>query len=102
MGPRDGLQNEPINVPTEKKIEFINKLSETGLQTIEVTSFVSPKWVPQMSDNKDVYLGIKKNKNITYPVLIPNVKGLEQAVSFYFCERRAHFSEMYILQSILD
>nr|CAI5846874.1 unnamed protein product [Callosobruchus analis] len=80
VGPRDGLQNEPINVPTEVKIEFINKLSETGLETVEVTSFVSPKWVPQMGDNSEVYTGIKKKENVNYPVLVPNVQGLEEAV----------------------
>ncbi|KAJ8984530.1 hypothetical protein NQ317_011001 [Molorchus minor] len=80
VGPRDGLQNEPVNIPTEVKINFINKLSETGLKTIEVTSFVSPKWVPQMSDNVEVYSGIKKKDFVSYPVLVPNIKGLESAI----------------------
>ncbi|XP_018578726.1 hydroxymethylglutaryl-CoA lyase, mitochondrial [Anoplophora glabripennis] len=80
VGPRDGLQNEPVNVPTNIKTELINKLSETGLRTIEVTSFVSPKWVPQMGDNVDVYSGITKKDDISYPVLIPNLKGLESAM----------------------
>ncbi|XP_019868361.2 hydroxymethylglutaryl-CoA lyase, mitochondrial [Aethina tumida] len=80
VGPRDGLQNEPTQVPTEVKIDLINRLSETGLQTIEVTSFVSPKWVPQMSDNTKVYTGITKKDNISYPVLVPNAKGLESAL----------------------
>lgn len=81
VGPRDGLQNESHLVPTDVKIELINRLSETGLQAIEVTSFVSPKWIPQMSDNKLVYAGITKYPKVAYPVLVPNVKGLEEAIS---------------------
>ncbi|XP_066140035.1 hydroxymethylglutaryl-CoA lyase, mitochondrial isoform X2 [Euwallacea fornicatus] len=80
VGPRDGLQNEPMQVPTEIKIDLINRLSETGLKTIEVTSFVSPKWVPQMADNSKVFEGILKKPDISYPVLVPNLKGLEAAV----------------------
>ncbi|CAH1153520.1 unnamed protein product [Phaedon cochleariae] len=80
VGPRDGLQNEPVNVPSDIKIQFINKLSETGLKTIEVTSFVSAKWVPQMGDNTKVYSGITKKDYISYPVLVPNVKGMEEAL----------------------
>merc|ERR1711962_1983341 len=60
VGPRDGLQNEPGVVPTEVKVEFINKLSDAGLQVIEATSFVSPKWVPQMSDHVEVMKQIKR------------------------------------------
>ncbi|KAG1692960.1 3-hydroxymethyl-3-methylglutaryl-CoA lyase, cytoplasmic [Nymphon striatum] len=70
-----------VNVPTDKKIEFINKLSCTGLSVIEVTSFVSPKWVPQMSDHSEVFIGIEKHKNISYPVLVPNIQGFKKAVS---------------------
>lgn len=81
VGPRDGLQNEAVNVPTNVKIELIDKLSETGLKTIEVTSFVSPKWVPQMADNIQVFSGITKNDDITYPVLVPNLKGLDSALT---------------------
>lgn len=81
VGPRDGLQNEARILPAASKIELINRLSETGLRTIEVTSFVSPKWVPQMGDNTEVFKGIKKNPNISYPVLTPNLKGFEAAVS---------------------
>lgn len=80
VGPRDGLQNEKKIIPTAIKIDFINKLSETGLQVVEVTSFVSPKWVPQMSDNVEVFKGIQKFEGINYPVLVPNVKGLEKAI----------------------
>ncbi|XP_049803583.1 hydroxymethylglutaryl-CoA lyase, mitochondrial isoform X1 [Schistocerca nitens] len=80
VGPRDGLQNEPQIVPTEVKIEFINRLSSAGFKTIEVTSFVSPKWVPQMADHKEVLKGIKKWENVSYPVLVPNLKGLNAAI----------------------
>lgn len=80
VGPRDGLQNEAFNIPTSVKIDFINRLSDTGLKAIEVTSFVSPRWVPQMGDNSEVYSGIAKVEGISYPVLIPNVKGLEAAL----------------------
>ncbi|KAG8265867.1 3-hydroxymethyl-3-methylglutaryl-CoA lyase [Homalodisca vitripennis] len=81
VGPRDGLQNEPISVPTEVKIEFINRLSQTGLKVIEATSFVSPKWVPQMADHSSVLQGITRKPGVSYPVLVPNLKGLEAAVS---------------------
>lgn len=80
VSPRDGLQNEAQIVPTDVKIEFINRLSETGLRVIETTSFVSPKWVPQMADCREVFSGIQKHPDIAYPVLIPNVKGLEAAL----------------------
>lgn len=80
VGPRDGLQNEPVQVPTEVKIEFINKLAKCGLKTIEVTSFVSPKWVPQMADHTEVLKGIDKRPGVSYPVLVPNMKGLEAAM----------------------
>lgn len=80
VGPRDGLQNEKKILPTEIKVDFINKLSETGLKNIEVTSFVSPKWIPQMADNAQVFQNIKKVPDISYPVLIPNLKGLEDAL----------------------
>lgn len=80
VGPRDGLQNETNIVPTEIKVEFINKLSESGLKNIEVTSFVSPKWIPQMADNAQVFQKINKKIDISYPVLIPNIKGLKNAL----------------------
>lgn len=80
VGPRDGLQNEATIVPTETKIDFINKLSECGLQTIETTSFVSPKWVPQMGDGFDVYTKINKKPGVSYTTLVPNPKGLESAL----------------------
>ncbi|XP_055851220.1 hydroxymethylglutaryl-CoA lyase, mitochondrial [Episyrphus balteatus] len=80
VGPRDGLQNEPTILPASTKISLINQLSETGLQTIEATSFVSPKWVPQMGDNTEVLKGIKRKSGISYPVLTPNMKGFESAL----------------------
>lgn len=80
VGPRDGLQNEPTLVPAATKIEFINLLSKTGLKTIEATSFVSAKWVPQMGDNTEVLTGIKKVDGVSYPVLTPNLKGFEAAL----------------------
>lgn len=81
VGPRDGLQNESALVATNTKIDFINQLSETGLTVIEATSFVSPKWIPQLADNQDVFRGIEKKAGINYPVLIPNLKGLEAALA---------------------
>ncbi|KAK5639700.1 hypothetical protein RI129_012192 [Pyrocoelia pectoralis] len=80
VGPRDGLQNEKSIVPAAVKVDFINRLSRTGLKSIEVTSFVSPKWVPQMGDNTEVFKAIDKMTGISYPVLVPNIKGLESAV----------------------
>ncbi|KAF9923217.1 hypothetical protein BGZ65_009030 [Modicella reniformis] len=80
VGPRDGLQNEKSVIPTETKIEFINRLSETGLSVVEATSFVSPKWVPQMGDAKKVITSIKKKDSVSYPCLTPNLKGLEAAI----------------------
>lgn len=79
MGPRDGLQNEKVMIPTAQKIELINRLSETGLTKIEAASFVSPKWVPQMADGADVLAGIHRNSKITYSALTPNLKGYERA-----------------------
>lgn len=80
VGPRDGLQNEPVVIPTETKIQLIDMLSDTGLKTIEVGSFVSPKWVPQMSDTEAVLGGIHRKPGVMYPVLTPNMKGFEAAV----------------------
>lgn len=80
VGPRDGLQNEPKLLPATVKIELIDRLSETGLKTIEATSFVSAKWVPQMGDNAEVLRGIHRLPGISYPVLTPNLKGFESAL----------------------
>ena len=81
VGPRDGLQNIPQFVPTEVKVAYINALSETGLDEIEIASFVSPKWVPQMADGAEVFAQITRNPNVTYMALVPNEQGLERAVS---------------------
>jgi isopropylmalate/homocitrate/citramalate synthase len=81
VGPRDGLQNEKQTVPAEIKIEFIRRLSETGLQTIEATAFVSPKWVPQMADHAEVLRALPHGQGIRYPVLVPNMRGFEEAVA---------------------
>ena len=81
VGPRDGLQNETVNVPTSTKVELINRLSNTGLTTIEATSFVSPKWIPQLADGEEVLKQINKNRAVRYPVLVPNLQGLERAIA---------------------
>ena len=81
VGPRDGLQNEKQIIPAETKIEFVNKLSTTGLKRIEVTSFVSPKWVPQFADAKTVMAKINRNPDVRYSTLTPNIKGFNDAVS---------------------
>ncbi len=79
VGPRDGLQNEPGFVPTANKIALIDLLSETGLTRIEATSFVSPKWVPQMADGAEVMAGIRRGSGIRYAALTPNIRGFEAA-----------------------
>ncbi|XP_044109035.1 3-hydroxymethyl-3-methylglutaryl-CoA lyase, cytoplasmic isoform X2 [Neovison vison] len=81
VGPRDGLQNEKVIVPTDIKIEFINQLSQTGLSVIEVTSFVSSRWVPQMADHSEVMKGIHQYPGVRYPVLTPNLQGFHRAVA---------------------
>jgi len=80
VGPRDGLQNEKEWVPTETKISLIEKLADAGLTKIEATSFVSPKWVPQLKDAHEVFTGIKRIAGVSYPVLTPNMKGFERAL----------------------
>jgi hydroxymethylglutaryl-CoA lyase len=80
VGPRDGLQNEPVFVPSKQKIELINQLSQTGLTHIEVTSFVSAKAVPQLADNLDVFNAINKPKHIHYSALVPNERGMQDAI----------------------
>ena len=79
MGPRDGLQNEKTFVPTPQKIDLVDRLSACGFRKIEVTSFVSPKWVPQMADAQEVMEGIYRHPSVTYAVLTPNVKGYTAA-----------------------
>ena len=80
VGPRDGLQNEKSPVPAEVKIGLVHRLQEAGLHEIEVTSFVSPKWVPQMADNVAVMAGIARQPGVRYSVLTPNLQGYEAAV----------------------
>jgi len=80
VGPRDGLQNENEWVPTETKISLIEKLADAGLTIIEATSFVSPKWVPQLKDAHKVFRGIKRIPGVIYPVLTPNMKGFKRAL----------------------
>jgi hydroxymethylglutaryl-CoA lyase len=79
VGPRDGLQNEKTIIPAATKIELINRLSATGLRSIEATSFVSPKWVPQLADAAEVFAAIDKNPRVSYPVLVPNLQGYQRA-----------------------
>ncbi|MDA5192575.1 hydroxymethylglutaryl-CoA lyase [Govanella unica] len=81
VGPRDGLQNEAQVVPTDIKIALINRLAAAGLREIEATSFVSPKWVPQMADNAAVMAGITRALGVVYPVLTPNLMGAEAALA---------------------
>ncbi|HET6828398.1 MAG TPA: hydroxymethylglutaryl-CoA lyase, partial [Ramlibacter sp.] len=81
VGPRDGLQNEKQPVPAAVKIELVHRLQDAGLTEIEVTSFVSPKWVPQMADNAEVMAGIRRKPGVRYSVLTPNMKGFEAAVA---------------------
>ena len=79
VGPRDGLQNEPREVPTAAKVELIERLAEAGLPAVEATAFVSPKWVPQMADHTEVLERIRRRPGVAYPVLTPNLKGFEAA-----------------------
>ena len=80
VGPRDGLQNEKQPVESAVKIELVHRLQAAGLREIEVTSFVSPKWVPQMADNAQVMAGVQRASGVRYSVLTPNLKGLEAAL----------------------
>lgn len=81
VGPRDGLQNEKGVVPTEVKVDLIHRLADAGLPAVESTSFVSPKWVPQMADHAEVMTRIRRKPGVSYPVLVPNLKGLEAALA---------------------
>jgi hydroxymethylglutaryl-CoA lyase len=81
VAPRDGLQNEARTVPTEAKIRFIDALSATGLREIEVSSFVSPKWVPQLADAAQVFAGIRRAEGVVYSALVPNRQGLDGAIA---------------------
>jgi hydroxymethylglutaryl-CoA lyase len=88
VGARDGLQNEKAVVPAATKIKLIDRLSATGLSSIEATSFVSPKWVPQLADAAEVYAGIARRKGVSYPVLVPNEQGYERARAVGVTESR--------------
>lgn len=81
VGPRDGLQNEKRNIKSEDKIQWINLLGKTGLSYIEVTSFVHPKWIPQLADAMEVLKEINREKDITYAALVPNIRGLDRALA---------------------
>ncbi|MGP4071845.1 hydroxymethylglutaryl-CoA lyase [Piscibacillus sp. B03] len=118
VGPRDGLQNEKEEIKTEDKIEWINQLSETGLSYIEMTSFVHPKWIPQLKDALEVAKRVNRKEDITYAALVPNMKGLEGAieadvdeVSIFMSASEAHnknninksISETYpVLREVVD
>lgn len=81
VSPRDGLQNELQVVSTDVKVKFIDRLSATGVRTIETTSFVNPKWIPQLADAEQVMASIARKNNVTYPVLVPNEKGMQRALA---------------------
>jgi hydroxymethylglutaryl-CoA lyase len=80
VGPRDGLQNEAQNVPVEVKVKLVEMLVGAGLTSIEPGAFVSPKWVPQMAASAEVYARVTKSPGISLPMLVPNMRGLEQAI----------------------
>src|SRR5258705_12392780 len=80
VGPRDGLQNEAARIPTADKIAFVDRLSEAGHTVIEVSAFVSPKWVPQMADAAEVLAGIRRKPGTRYTALVPNLAGLDRAI----------------------
>ncbi|WP_236795745.1 hydroxymethylglutaryl-CoA lyase [Amycolatopsis sp. GM8] len=80
VGPRDGLQNEKAVVPVEVKVEFLDRLAGTGLTVLEATSFVSPKWVPQLADAEELLGKLERRPGVRYPVLVPNGRGLERAL----------------------
>ena len=81
VGPRDGLQNEKQMISADVKVELVDRLTDAGFTNIEVTSFVSPKWVPQMGDAAEVMARIRRKPGVTYSVLVPNAKGMEGALA---------------------
>jgi hydroxymethylglutaryl-CoA lyase len=81
VGPRDGLQNEPGVIAAEVKVELIERLADAGLPVVEATSFVNPKWVPQLADAEDVLARLKRKPGVRYPVLVPNERGLDRALA---------------------
>src|SRR5918912_3570049 len=108
VGPRDGLQNEHVSISTADKIEFVNRLTAAGLPVIEVSAFVSPKWVPQMADAAEVFAGIDRRPGIRYSALVPNLAGLDRALAVgvqeiaVFAASSETFSRKNINQSIDD
>jgi hydroxymethylglutaryl-CoA lyase len=106
VGPRDGLQNEAVAVSTADKIELVNRLTEAGLPVIEVSAFVSPKWVPQMADAAQVFAGISRRAGTRYSALVPNLAGLDRALAAgvseiaIFASSTETFSRKNINQSI--
>jgi hydroxymethylglutaryl-CoA lyase len=106
VGPRDGLQNEQAPVSTADKIAFVNRLSAANLPVIEVSAFVSPKWVPQMADAAEVFAGIERRPGIRYTALVPNLAGLDRAIAAgvaeiaVFAASTETFSRKNINQSI--
>src|SRR5258707_571939 len=108
VGPRDGLQNESARVSTADKIEFVNRLTAANLPVIEVTAFVSPKWVPQMADAADVFAGIARRPGTRYTALVPNLAGLDRALAAgvaeiaVFASASETFSRKNINQSVDD
>jgi isopropylmalate/homocitrate/citramalate synthase len=108
VGPRDGLQNEKVLVSTADKIEFVNRLTEARLPVIEVSAFVSPKWVPQMADAAEVFAGIRRREGTRYTALVPNLAGLDRALTAgvteiaVFAASTETFSRKNINQSIDD
>ncbi|SDO29472.1 hydroxymethylglutaryl-CoA lyase [Alkalicoccus daliensis] len=95
VGPRDGLQNESVIISTEKKIAWIEKLTNAGVKYVEVSSFVSPKWIPALADADDVFRYLKRKEGVTYAGLVPNEKGLDRAL-------RANVDEIGIFVSASD
>jgi hydroxymethylglutaryl-CoA lyase len=81
VGPRDGLQNEPTTVPVEVKVEFLSRLAAAGLRVIEATSYVHPKWVPQLADAEQLIAAMRPVEGVRYPVLVPNERGLDRALA---------------------
>src|SRR5690242_7922862 len=106
VGPRDGLQNEKISLSTRDKIAFVNRLSAAGFPVIEVSAFVSPRWVPQMADAADVFAGIARRPGTRYTALVPNLAGLDRATAAgvdeiaVFAASTETFSKRNINQSI--
>lgn len=108
VGPRDGLQAEAQLVPTDLKIELINQLAESGIEHIEATSFVSPRWVPQLADASEVMAGIKRPAHVKYSALTPNMRGFEAAIEsgvsqvVIFASASESFSERNINCSVAE